>query len=70
VCDSLYFIAWIEHYSILAPTQSNKFKKAMEGLSDTNAATRLTDSLPNNKFRTGSGRRNRPQDTEGMLSDL
>jgi len=31
--------------SILAPTQSNKFKKAMEGLSDTKAAYQLTDSF-------------------------
>jgi len=58
-----------DHYFYSSSNIVKKVKKAMEGLSDTKAAYQgLTDSSPKKNFRTGSGRRNRPRDTEGMLS--
>src|SRR5882724_13444299 len=59
----------ISYMAILALTISKKFQKALEGLSQTRAAFQgLTDSLSEEKFKTGRGRRNRPRDTEGTLS--
>ena len=55
--------------AILALMLSKKFQKALEGFSETGAAFQgLTDSLSEERIQDWKGRRNRPRDTEGMLS--